>query len=167
MFSTPTCRCWIACTRYTLDTFNQRSQWCRVHEHTLGDGMVYPSPSMIHHKVPSTAWVFILDMNNDTNQIEGIGLVRNRVWKQRVPVFTHQHYNRFVYKADHYKPKEDMTDDELATLLLLEQMLFKGKTHLKRGNGITLFPIKFYALHYTRFKEFFCGLFLDFPPPPS
>ena len=91
-------------------------------------------------KIPHMALVLVLEMNNTTNKIMGIGLVRNfinpnyaaRIYKDN-PI-----YNRHIYNSNLRIDREDFKDSEI--LVWLERLVFKGRRHYKRGQGITIIP---------------------------
>ena len=166
MITTTKGRIWITVTRFTQDTWEQRQRWQQNSQTNPNEYIVYPTPLPVSPKIPSHAWMFVLEMNNDYNQIEGISILQNQIWKMRVPVYANQNYNRYSYKTKWYKSRDDMTDEELETLELLEQLVFKGKTHVKRGMGISMFPRKLYDPHQRRFNEFFQCLFLEYDDIP-
>lgn len=163
MITTKKGRIWITVTRFTQDTWEQRQRWQREHKF---DGVVYPTPLPVSSKIPSHGWMFVLEMNNDYNQIEGISLLENTLWKMRVPVYANQNYNRYSYKTKWYKSRDEMTDDELETLEVLECLVFKGKTHVKRGMGISMFPRKFFDKYHRQFTDFFRCLFIEYDNIP-
>ena len=58
-------------------------------------------------------------------------------WRNRI--YSNQEYNRFVYKGDTYKTREELiiNEENKETIELLEKMLCTGARHLKRGDGLT------------------------------
>ena len=104
---------------------------------------VYGSPQEFTHKILHDALVFVVEMNNDTNQIEGIGLVRNRACLDKYySVYDDGNYNRYVYKSNYHIGREQLLEYNRALVESLDHILFKGKTHLKRGTGFITVPEK-------------------------
>ena len=78
-------------------------------------------------------------MNNEENQIEGIGLINNQVaHDKKYKIYSDTDYNRIIYRGSHWLSREELIllDEELVTIF--DKMLFKGKSHLKRQSGITV-----------------------------
>lgn len=104
---------------------------------------IYCSPIQIMKKINHGARLFVLEMNNDLNKIVGIGLILNNFVMNKYCVYKNGNYNRFVYRGSAKILREQMTGDELSVMEILDGCCFKGNTHLKRGRGIQLFPVKF------------------------
>jgi len=110
---------------------------------------IYSSNTIISPYIPQDAYLFILEMNNDKNQIEGIGLVLNRPLLKRFAIYEDNKYNRFHYGSKHWIGREEVINEEneirnalyINCWKLLEQRCFKGTSHLKRGRNITAFPM--------------------------
>ena len=75
----------IACTRFNTQTWQEYQDWKIAHEQayeqTYSRHMkcVYGSPREIsYRKFPPEIPILIIEMNNDTNQIMGIGQIQNR-----------------------------------------------------------------------------------------
>ena len=88
--------------------------------------------------------VFVLEMNNEEpNQIMGIGLIKNHAYRQKQYAYIHSisRYNRYTYTGEFRIDAEDMSDAEKQVLRRLEDIVFKGKGHLKRGQGIIMIPL--------------------------
>jgi hypothetical protein len=49
-------------------------------------------------KIPLNSLVFVVEMNNSTNKIEGIGLIRNMLHpEKKLRVYQTGNYNRYTY----------------------------------------------------------------------
>jgi len=86
------------------------------------------------------AILFVLEMNNERNIIEGIGMVKNTAFPNRYGVYEEGNYNRFSYLGKARIDRSDMTEEEDTILSAMDVICFKGKCHLKRSHGITIFP---------------------------
>lgn len=130
----------IATSRFNNETWEQN---CAYRQKSHHKGCVYGAPLQISSKVPSQQLVFIVEMNNSTNKIEGIGLIRNIFQSDKYhKVYPNGNYNRYVYKSD-YRLDRDVLERYNSQLVQnLEYILFKEKTHMKRGSGLTLIPEK-------------------------
>jgi len=131
-------RFYIGSTRFTNYTFKENSEW---RERFKWKGCVYGCNKKMPLTVPHLALVYVIEMNNDTNKIMGIGLVRNYINpKYKMCVYkSDTNYNRYVYNSAHRK---DRTEINKKLLVALEFILFKGHGHFKRGQGITTIPWK-------------------------
>jgi hypothetical protein len=87
--------------------------------------------------------MFVCEMNNEKNQIEGIGVIKNQVvHEKKYKIYSDSDYNRIIYRGSHWLSREELIllDEELVTIF--DKMLFKGKSHLKRQSGITVITEK-------------------------
>ena len=130
----------IATSRFNNETWEQNYDYRQKTSHK---GCIYGAPLQISSKVQSQQLVFVVEMNNSSNKIEGIGLVRNIYQTDKYhKVYPNGNYNRYVYKSD-YRLSREILERYNATLVQnLEYILFKEKTHMKRGSGLTLIPEK-------------------------
>jgi hypothetical protein len=142
-------------TRFTSDTYYQNMRF----KETIGwNGALYSTMLTFPVNTPDKL-LFVLDMNNTTNKIVGIGLVRNVLAKdQDVNIYANPGFNNYVYKSTYYIPLmhlychgdgsgEGKGDDENLWLKYIEDefesRLFYGKSHSKRGGSFMVFPRKF------------------------
>jgi hypothetical protein len=130
---------YIMTTRFSNATFKENIAF---REKNPEVGCIYGVPVGIRSSIPYERILFILEMNNDTNCIEGIGMVRNRVSSKKHYIYSNMNYNRFVYIGKHRIDKSEMTDKEKKVIKLLESFCFKGLLHMKRGHGITGYTTK-------------------------
>jgi hypothetical protein len=126
----------IATTRFNRATFNENKQWREKHK---WEGAIYNTPLMT--KISPEKIIFILEMNNDENKIEGIGLIRARVWYDKYyKIYSDGNYNRYTYKSKYRIDRSELSREDSKTVWVLEQLVFTGYKHLKRGQGITQVP---------------------------
>jgi hypothetical protein len=64
----------IASTRFNNSTWNENINYRTKYSI---NGAIYGVPIKIYEKYPLNAIVFVVEMNNDTNQICGISVIRN------------------------------------------------------------------------------------------
>jgi len=77
-------------------------------------------------------------MNNDLNRIEGIGLVRNITHRDKYySIYKGGNYNRYTYKGEYRVGRDELMRNNSEIVNILDYILFKEKTHLKRGSGFT------------------------------
>lgn len=138
-------------TRFTSDTYYQNMRF----KDSIGwNGALYSTMLTFPVNTPDKL-LFVIDMNNTTNKIVGIGLVRNVLAKnQDVNIYANPGFNNYVYKSTYYIPLmhlycdgEGKGDDENLWLKYIEDefesRLFYGKSHSKRGGSFMVFPRKF------------------------
>jgi hypothetical protein len=101
---------------------------------------VYCAPVMISSHIPVDAIMFILEMNNDTNTIMGIGMVRNHPSNKRLPVYKNENYNRYQYVGKHRIDRAEMNEEEETIMRVFDILCFRGNRHQKRGHGLKAFP---------------------------
>jgi hypothetical protein len=108
---------------------------------------MYCSPLELSPKILYNTPVFVIEMNNSKNKIEGIGLIKNKPeTKKYYKVHSDSEFggntNRFVYIGNYFIDRDTIDDYNAPLVYILEEILFKGKTHSKRGSGLTQIPQK-------------------------
>jgi hypothetical protein len=104
---------------------------------------IYCCPSKLSPKIQYNTLVFVIEMNNSTNMIEGIGLIKNKPETERYyKVHLDGNTNRYIYIGNYFIDRKTIEDLNPHLVQILEQILFKGKTHSKRGSGLTIIPEK-------------------------
>ena len=63
----------IACTRFNNQTYKENTDY-RIKS---GEPLLYGSAFKIRESYSVGALIFVVEMNNETNKIEGIGLIKN------------------------------------------------------------------------------------------
>jgi hypothetical protein len=106
------------------------------------NGCLYCAPVPINKDIPIGSKIIVLEMDNDINQIFALGLLTNKPFTSRFSVYDDHNYNRYNYTGRYRINREDCTDEEEAILQMLDFMCFKGNYHMKRGQGLTAFPLK-------------------------
>ena len=146
---------YIGTTRFSNSTYKENHDW---RERFKWEGCIYGCNKKIPQVVPHLAMVYVLEMNNETNEIMGIGLVRNYINpKYRMCIYTSDtNYNRYIYNSSYRKPRAEINKK---LLLALELIVFKGYGHYKRGQGITTIPWKRFGDNGIYIYKMFQGLF--------
>ena len=112
-----------------------------------GFGCMYCSPLVLSPHILYNTPVFVIEMNNVTNKIEGIGLIKNRPeTKKYYKVHSDGNTNRYTYIGNYFINRETIDDYNSHFVYALEEILFKGYTHSKRGAGLTRLPKQFLKL---------------------
>lgn len=128
---------YIMTTRFNDKSHQEMLTYCNK---IKGLKCIYGVPKEIVGCVLKDAIMFVLEMNNERNQIEGIGMVKNTAFPNRYGVYEDGNYNRFSYLGKARIDRSDMTEEEDTVLTAMDIICFKGKRHLKRSHGITIFP---------------------------
>ena len=102
---------------------------------------VYCCPDPVSKSIPSDAILFVLEMNNEINKIEGIGLVRNHAFMHKYNVYSERTYNRYIYYGKNHIDRKNMNEYEERIMKVFDILCFTGNKHLKRGQGMKSFPI--------------------------
>lgn len=128
----------IATTRFNQETWNSNKRW---RDRNNWEGCIYGSPVIIKKEIPLMIPMFVLEMNNDINNIVGIGLVKNTIEKkQKYKIYEWGNYNRYIYKGKCRIDRENLDKEEIKIIEILDMLLFKGSRHLKRGQGLIMIP---------------------------
>jgi len=129
----------IVSTRFTTNTLKENRDYRNKKRLTC----VYGSPLEISKRVLYDSLVFVIEMNNDENQIEGIGLIRNHMAIDKYyNIHYDGNYNRYVYKSKFFVGRDTIERYNSKLVAILDYILFKEKTHLKRSSGFTVVPEK-------------------------
>jgi hypothetical protein len=124
-------------SRFNNETVEENRRFRSSHEKV---GCIYCAPNKITDNIPCNKIMFVLEMNNDENEIIGIGMLRNHSYIQRHNVYAHNNYNRYIYMGKHRIDRKDMTQEELTIMKVFDRLCFKGNHHVKRGQGLKQFP---------------------------
>ena len=99
------------------------------------------TPTRVSPDIPIKAKMFVLEMNNDTNTIMGISIIKNYVYmNQHHKIYSWGNWNRYIYKGKYRVNNDCFTREEMEFVEKIESRIFKGKGHLKRGQGIQRVP---------------------------
>jgi hypothetical protein len=104
---------------------------------------IYAPPCRLSPLIDLNSPVFVIEMNNSTNQIMGIGLIKNKLVTDKVyKVQADSNCNRYIYIGDYHITREVLDNYNSFLVYVLEEILFTGYTHSKRGTGLTKIPEK-------------------------
>jgi hypothetical protein len=135
-------------SRFSEETLNCN----REYRERTGIGCVYGTPLPMNQFYPAEV-VFVVEMNLSANRIEGVGLVLNIVRTgNQFDMYGNYNYNRYVYTGKYRLDREDLesltidknrppsneppppAEPEIIRVVdVLDQVLFKGRSHMKRG----------------------------------
>ena len=126
----------IGTVRFTNKTYEENLKWKERKKHK---GCIYGLDTKITDKINKGEYIFILEMNNDKNKIMGIGLIKNiTIPSERSRIYEDEIYNNYIYKGKKHITREKLMEIKADIVLFLENMLFRGSHHFKRGNGCTI-----------------------------
>jgi hypothetical protein len=150
----------VCITRYNNATWGERTAWLAA---TPEYKCIYKAPVAIKYNIPYEAPVFVLEMNNDTNQIMGIGRIVNEIRADRsYRIYADQNYNRYTYLGRQRLDRTVIVQSRMGARIIetLERMLFYGARHAKRGQGIHELPARIRNNKPGfNFTQFFAELF--------
>lgn len=139
----------IVTSRFNNDTWKEN---CEYREKNNMHGCIYCSPQQLSSRIHSNSLLFVVEMNNATNKIQGIGLITNKIqFDKYYKVYQVGNYNRYTYKGEYRINRETLLNVSPMVVEVLDYILFKEKTHLKRGSGMTQIPEK--LLRHSKCKE--------------
>lgn len=131
---------YITTVRFNNKTFRENRVW----RETVANApaAIYATPKMMTPRVPLHALVYVIEMNNETNRIEGIGLMHNTLSSKHYRIHENDNYNRYLYMGTARIDRTyDIIDpDDQTVFEHLDTLLFKGYRHSKRPHGITRIP---------------------------
>ena len=129
----------VVTTRFNEETWRENLAYRNKHSLKC----VYCSPLEMSNHICLNIGVFVIEMNNSSNKIEGVGFIKNRPCGDRYySVYKDGNYNRYVYKGKYYLNRDILLEKNEKLVSILDYILFKEKTHLKRGSGFTSIPEK-------------------------
>lgn len=124
-------------SRFNNQTWQENELYRKTHSQLT---CVYCSPEPITANIPIDSINFVLEMNNDTNKILGIGMVKNHPILNKYHVYDNGNYNRYVYIGKTRIDRTEMTEDEERIMKVFDILCFTGNKHMKRGQGLKSFP---------------------------
>jgi hypothetical protein len=157
----------LACTRFNNKTWQEYQQWMTTHQQSYEQiyqrplKCIYGSPREISpQKIPLHAKILVIEMNNDENQIMGIGEIQNQTANEayrsnsnsqlsatasattmKFKIFSDRNYTRYIYIGNtYYASREELernhTEDaqyinkQLANIISLPQTPHQQETTL-------------------------------------
>ena len=122
-------------THFNNATFKENENW-RLRNNYKGS--IYNSPTQIKETIPLLITLYVIEMNNETNKIMGIGCISNKNYTDTTyRIYEDRNYNRYTYKGKH---RSNLAHLDNNIILELEERLFKSKRHFKRGQGLLQLP---------------------------
>jgi hypothetical protein len=151
---------YIACTRFNNETYNENMEYRKKH----GETVIYGTTTKIREKYPIGSLIFVAEMNNETNKVEGISLIHNNlILDKYYKIYSNTDYNRYIYKGKYWISRNDIINYNTEIITILDNILFKGKSNLKRFSGITILTERLFTnwdYELTDLKEYIKNLFV-------
>ena len=131
----------IGTVRFNNKTYIENLKWKQRKEY---NGCAYGLDKPLSNKIPSGKYIYIIEMNNEINKIMGIGKIKNIIiHSNRSRMYNEDRLNNYIYKSPDFIPRlkiiETQPKGELV-LKFLENLLFRGSKHFKRGQGCVILP---------------------------
>ena len=147
----------IGTTRFDNATWSENELY-RIRKKV--EGCIYGCPKRIAETIPVNSSVAIIEMNNSTNKIMGIGIIVNYLrMDTNYHIYSDGNYNRYVYKSKYRVDKNEFSDFDKKIIRLFEILLFTGSRHSKRGQGISMIPDWLHDNNYKYYIRFFTEMF--------
>jgi hypothetical protein len=125
----------IATTRFNNATLAENM----AYRQKVSEAVLYGPSIPIHQKYSIGCTMFVFEMNNEENRIEGIGVIKNQIFhEKRYKIYSESDYNRIIYRGKHWLSREQLLELDEELVAIFDKILFKGKSHLKRQSGITV-----------------------------
>ena len=84
-----------------------------------------------------------MDKGNRRLLFNKLGFIKNHViGNRRHKIYKDNTYNRFCYGSKYLVYRDELLEKNRDIVEMLETMIFRGYSHLKRGQGITCVPKK-------------------------
>jgi hypothetical protein len=151
---------YIASTRFNNETYSENISYRKKSNIPV----IYGTSIRIQDKYDVGTLMFVVEMNNEENRIEGIGLIRNTlVYDKKHLIYSNSDYNRYLYKGDYWISRETILEKDAEIAEICDTVLFKGKSHLKRVSGISVLTAQLFTnwdYKLCVLKEKIRGLFL-------
>jgi predicted small metal-binding protein len=127
----------VCVSRFNNQTYNENKNY----RERYGIPCIYSSPIKITPNILPYAKLIVIEMNNDTNTIEGFGIIKNNLdFKKNYKIYDDRNYNRYVYTSKYRIDRNNLTSYEIILITELENLVFKTSKHCKRGHGIQVIP---------------------------
>jgi hypothetical protein len=131
----------IGTVRFNNKTYIENLKWKQRKGY---NGCAYGLDKPLSNKIPSGKYIYIVEMNNEINKIMGIGKIKNIIiHSNRSRMYNEDRLNNYIYKSKDFIPRLKIIETQLKgelVLKFLENLLFRGSKHFKRGQGCVILP---------------------------
>jgi hypothetical protein len=128
---------------------------CIYRQNNKNIACIYGSKCELNEKYDLKSLFFVIEMNNTLNRIEGIGLIQNKsyIYDRKYSFYTNENYNRYMYKGSFRLDREIILLHNSRLVEVLDNTLFQGRNHFKRGIGFMKLTEKMFLKElYLLFK---------------
>ena len=126
---------YLASTRFNNETYKENILYREKNDYKV----IYGTCVRIQSRYSLDTIMFVIEMNNETNKIEGVGLIRNQlILDKRYNIYSIGDYNRYIYKGNYWLSRDKLYYYDKELVNIFETILFKGKGHFKRQSGISV-----------------------------
>ena len=133
---------YIASTRFNNSTYKENIDYREKNKVSV----IYGASLKIRNIYSHGVLIFVVEMNNEKNKIEGIGLIRNLlICDKFYKIYENGEYNRYIYRGNYWLNREQLDANDPEICEILDKVLFKGKSHLKNRIGITILTDKLFS----------------------
>lgn len=153
----------IAVTRFNENTFNEYINFIK-NTNLNSCECVINTPVKINSNIQINSTIFVLEMNNTTNQIMGICKINNKNYNnQKIKVYDQMSYNRYSYLGSKRIDRAILNNIETQVIRFFDRICFKGKKHMKRGHGIQIISNEFLSKtnKVVNLLNFFENMFIE------
>ena len=129
----------IGTVRFNNKTYIENIEWKKRKNFT---GCAYGLDKKISPNVNLNKTIYVIEMNNSINKIMGIGKIKNKS-PFRSRMYKEERFNKFIYKSKNFINRLDIIKYKFRgeiVLKFLENILFRGYSHFKRGQGCIILP---------------------------
>ena len=95
-------------TRFNNETFEQNINYCDKYDEKE---CIYNTPVLFNNKSRENDNIYIIEMNNSTNKIVGIGMITPRHYVRKHKIYTDPNYNRYSYEGKYRIGINDCTNE--------------------------------------------------------
>ena len=127
--------------RYTNDTYNEVKTYCETHSK---NSWIYSTEYMPKNIQDDAKFMFMIEMNNTTNQITGIGMTRTKLSdmkRRKYRIHEVVEKNNYQITTTCRKNRSEMNTFEETVMNLLDNICFKNRGHHKNLKGIASFSV--------------------------
>ena len=131
----------VGTVRFNNKTYIENLKWKQRKGY---NGCAYGLNKPLSIKIPTGKFIYIIEMNNEINKIMGIGKIKNVIiHSNRSRMYNDENLNNFIYKSHDFISRLKIIETQpkgCKVLKLLENILFRGSKHFKRGQGCVMLP---------------------------
>ena len=126
---------YLACISFNNKTYDENI----CYRNKCNKKVIYGSMLKIREIYQKESLIFIAEMNINENKIEGIGLIKNvLVYNRTHKIHENNECNRYIYQGKYWLSRRQILDVDFEILNIFDDILFKGKSHLKNRIGIRI-----------------------------